>query len=106
MLLLLQNYNDVSSLSEGDRNEIDLVEITIETGNAVPKKQAVCRTPFVTRHKIAVQLQRMLKHKVIQLSSSVWASPIVLVRKKVTVLHGLPEPHHSDQARQLLSLED
>ena len=40
------------------------------------------RTPFAVRHEIAVQLQRMLEQRVIQPSSSPWASPIVLVRKK------------------------
>ena len=80
--VLLENYNNVFSLGEGDRGEIDLVEMTIETGDAVPKKQAVCRTPFAVRNEIAVQLQRMLKQKIIQPSSSPWASPIVLVRKK------------------------
>ena len=79
VLSLLENYNDVFSLGEGDRGETDLVEMTIETGDAVPKKQAVRRTPFAVRHKIVVQLQRMLVQKVIQLSSRLWAIPIVLV---------------------------
>ena len=41
VLLFLENYNDVFSLGEGDRGETDLVEMTIEMGDAVPKKQAV-----------------------------------------------------------------
>lgn len=56
--------------------------MTTETGIVVPKKQAVHRTPFAMRREIAVQLQRILKQKVIQPSSSLWASPIVLVQKK------------------------
>ena len=82
VLSFLENYNDVFSLGEGDRGEIDLVEMTIETGSASPRKQAVRRTSFVVRREIAVQLQKMLEQKVIQPSSSPWASPIVLVRKK------------------------
>ena len=82
VLSFLENYNDVFSLGEGDRGETDLIEMTIETGSAAPRKQAVRRTPFAVRHEIAVQLQKMLEQKVIQPTSSLWASPIVLVRKK------------------------
>ena len=49
MLSLLQDYHDVFSLDDRDRGEIDLVEMTIETGDAVPKKQAACRTPFAVK---------------------------------------------------------
>ena len=82
VLSFLENFNNVFSLSEGERGETNLVEMTIETGDAVSKKQAVRRTPFAVRHEIAVQLQRMLEQRVIQPSSSPWGSPIVLVRKK------------------------
>ena len=60
-MLFLETFNDVFSLSDSDRGETDLMEMTIETGDAVPKKQAVRRTPFAVRHEIAVQLQRMLE---------------------------------------------
>ena len=60
-VLFLETFNDVFSLSDSDRGETDLMEMTIETGDAVPKKQAVRRTPFAVRHEIAVQLQRMLE---------------------------------------------
>ena len=70
VLSLLENYNDVFSLGEGDRGKADLVEMTIETCDAVSKKPAVRSTPFAVRNEIAVQLQRMLEQKVIQPSSS------------------------------------
>ena len=40
VLSFLEDYHDVFSLSNGDRGETltDLVEMTIETGDAVPKK--------------------------------------------------------------------
>ena len=61
-----------------------LIEMTIETGDTIPKKQAAFRTPFAVRHKVAVQLQKMLQQNVIQLSHmySLWVSWIVLVQKK------------------------
>ena len=82
VLSFFENFNDVFSLSEGDRGKTDHMEMTIETGYAVPKKQAVRRTPFAVRHEIVVQLQGMLGQRVIQSSSSSWASPIELIRKK------------------------
>ena len=82
VLSFLQSYHDVFSLDEGDRDETDLIEMTIETGDAAPKKQTPRRVPFSVRHEVAVKLQTMLEKCVIQPSNSPWASPIVLVRKK------------------------
>ena len=82
MLSFLKDYHDVFTLDDGDRGETDLVEMTIETGDAVPKNEAACSTPFAVRHEVAVQLQKMLKQNIIQPSCSLWASPIILVRKK------------------------
>ena len=56
MLSFLKDYHDVFSLNDGDRGETDLVEMTIEIGNAMPKKQAARKIPFVVRDKIAIQL--------------------------------------------------
>ena len=55
VLSFLENFNDVFSLSESDRGKTNLVEMTIETGDAVPKKQAMQRTLLAVRHEIAVQ---------------------------------------------------
>ena len=82
VLSFLESYHDVFSLDEEDRGETgetDLIEMTIETGDADPKKQAQCRVPFSVRHEVAVQLRTMLEKCVIQPSNSLWASPIVLV---------------------------
>ena len=54
----------------------------IDTGDALPRKQAASRVPFAVRQNIAEQLKSMLKNQVIQPSNSPWASPIVLMRKK------------------------
>ena len=58
------------------------MEMTIDTGDAVPRKQSVRRIPFAVRQEVAHQLHQMQKNGVIQPSNSPWASPIVLVRKK------------------------
>ena len=82
VLCFLENYHDVFSLDKGDRGETDLIEMTIETGDAVPRKQAARMVLFAVRQEVAVQLQTMLEQSIIQPSSRPWASPIVLVRKK------------------------
>ena len=46
-------YHNVFSLQDyGDRGETDLIQITVEMSDAVPKKQAASRTPFVMRHGV------------------------------------------------------
>ena len=82
LLSLLEEYHDVFSLEDGERGETDWVEMNIDTGDATPIRQAPRRTPFAVRCEAARHLQQMQEKGVIQPSSSPWASPIVLVRKK------------------------
>ena len=82
VLSFLEQYHDVFSLTESDRGETDLVEMSIETGDATPRKQAARRLPFAVRQEVTRQLQNMQEQKIILPSTSPWASPIVLVRKK------------------------
>ena len=79
---LLEEYNEVFSLGKEDRGETDLIELHIDTGDAVPRKYPVRRVPFAVRNEIAHNLQEMQNANVIQPSNSPWASPVVLVRKK------------------------
>ena len=80
--VLLEGFHDVFSLAEGERGETNLVEMEIDTGDSVPKKQAARQMPFAVRHDVALHLQKMLEQNVIQPSNSPWASPVVLVQKK------------------------
>ena len=70
------------SLEEGERGETDILEMTMDTGQAEPQKQGVRRMPYVVRQEVARQLETMQKSGVIQPSCSLWASPVVMVRKK------------------------
>ena len=38
----LEDFHDVFNLAEGERGETSLVEMEIDTGDAVPKKQSAC----------------------------------------------------------------
>ena len=59
-----------------------MVEMEIETSDSVSKRQRARRMPFAVCTEVAKQLQMMQETGVIQPSSSPWASPIVVVRKK------------------------
>ena len=82
LLRLLQEFHQAFVLDDGERGETDLISMEIDTGNAVPKRQPTRRTPFAAREEISRQLSLMQEQGVIRPSSSPWASPVVLVRKK------------------------
>ena len=87
LLQLLLEHHTAFAVDEGERGDTDLVQMSIETGEATPKRQSVRRTPFAVREEVAEQLRRMQEQGVIQPSCSPWASPVVLVRKKDGSLH-------------------
>ena len=84
---------------------------TINSGEHAPIRQPVRRTPFALWAKVEEMVTEMLDQGVIELSTSPWASPIVLVKKKdggirfcvdyrklnrVTKLDEFPLPHIDD----------
>jgi hypothetical protein len=80
---LLLGHHQAFAVDEGDRGETDLIQMTIDTGDAPLRRQPVRRTPFAVRTKVGRQLREMQSQGVmIEPSSSPWASPVVLVHKK------------------------
>ena len=79
---LLSEYHEVFSLEDSERGETDLVELTIDTGDAPPQRQSARHIPFAAQQELAHLMERMQESRVIQPSESLWASPVVLVRKK------------------------
>ena len=69
-------------LEPNERGETDILTMEIDTGDARPKRQPVRRMPFAVRTEVAKQLRSMQEAGVIQPSSSPWASPVVMVRKR------------------------
>ena len=59
-----------------------LAEHRIETGTARPVRLPPYRLPHAYRNSVQEEIQEMLKHDIIEPSSSDWAAPIVLVTKK------------------------
>ena len=82
LLQLLQEFHYAFVLEDGERGETDLLKMEIDTGDAAPQRQPTRRTPFAAREEISQQLSQMQEQGVIRPSSSPWASPVVLVRKK------------------------
>ena len=62
--------------------QTSVVKHGIDTGDFPPIKQAPRRLPIAKREIVEKEIKKMLEHDVIQESSSPWASPIVLVKKK------------------------
>ena len=74
--------HDAFVLEDGECGETDLTRFNTDTGDAPPKKQPSRRIPFAAREEVDKQIDEMESTGVIRPSSSAWASPIVLVKKK------------------------
>ena len=79
---LLKKHENTFSKDEWDIGLTNLTEHSINTGDAVPIKQPPRRVPlaYATEEKRAID--DLLAKGVIRKSTSPWASPIVLVKKK------------------------
>ena len=79
---VLLEYHHLFSVDEEERGETDLIQLSIDTGEASPIKQPARRMPYAARQEVARHIQKMQEANIIQPSSSPWSSPIVLVKKK------------------------
>ena len=79
---LLVKYSKTFSSDEWDIGLTNLAEHPINTGDAYPIKQRPRRVPLAHADEERKAIEDLLKKGVIQKSTSPWASPIVLVKKK------------------------
>ena len=79
---LLQEYHHAFALEADERGETDLVQFSIDTGEASPMRQPSRRSPFAARAEVSRQIATMMRTGIIRPSQCPWASPVVLVRKK------------------------
>ena len=90
---LLMDYHHLFSVEEEERGETDLVQLSIDTGDALPIKQQARRIPYAASQEVAQHLRKMQEANVIQPSSSPWSSPIVSEKERwdPALLHRLPK---------------
>ena len=81
-LAFLMENHEAFSLEVGERGETEVAQFEIDTGDTAPKKQRPHSMPFAVRQEVSRQLREMERTRVVQPSSSPWASPVVLIRKK------------------------
>ncbi|CAC5404231.1 unnamed protein product [Mytilus coruscus] len=79
---LLHKYATAFSAHETDLGLTHLTEHSIDTGDARPIKQAPRRVPLAFAEEERNIITQMLDQGVIENSSSPWASPLLLIRKK------------------------
>ena len=79
---VLINYSDVFATSDFDLGQFTSIEHTIDTGQAKPIKQRMRRTPMCFINEEEKYLKQMLDAGIIEPSTSEWASPPVLIRKR------------------------
>ena len=75
-------YADVFGDGPEDVGRTNKIQHRIHTGDSAPIRQHPRRIPAAHREEAQSLVKEMLKGDTIQPSSSPWASPIVLVRKK------------------------
>lgn len=83
LLQLLLHHHKAFVVEEGERGDTDLLQMTIDTGDSPPRRQPLRCTPFAARQEITEQLPKMQEQGLVQPSCSPWASPVVLVRKRI-----------------------
>lgn len=79
---LLVRYQSAFSKSSDDLGRSDKVQHRINTGQAVPIKQAPRRLPIGKRETEKAEVEKLLDRGLIEPSISAWSSPTVLVNKK------------------------
>lgn len=79
---LLNDFEDVVSRGSSDLGRTNRVKHRIPTGDFAPIKQSPRRAPFHQKDEMEKNLKCMLDDGIVEPSSSPWASPVVLVKKK------------------------
>ena len=82
---LVSDFQDTFSTGRQDPGRTNVTYHQIDTGKAAHIKQAPRRLPIHRRQKVEHLINEMQEQGVIQPSQSPWASPIVLVQKRMAL---------------------
>ena len=74
--------NEFQEVLQADPGRTNLVDRHIETGSANPVRLPPYRVPYTFRDAVEKELADILKAGILEPSTSEWAAPIVLVKKK------------------------
>lgn len=79
---LLSSFRDIFDFDDRPLGQTTLVKHRINTGDASPLHRRPYRVSATERQVIQKEVDKMLQKDIIEPSSSPWASPVVLVKKK------------------------
>ncbi|KAI3360647.1 hypothetical protein L3Q82_002512 [Scortum barcoo] len=79
---LLDLFSDIFAAKDEDCTHTSLVQHNIDTGNAHPIRLHPCRLPLTKRALAEQKIKEMVEAGIIEPSTSPWAAPVVLVKKK------------------------
>ena len=79
-------YSDIFQPSTAGLQQTDYVHHHIDTGNAKPSNSPPYRISPTKRQIISDQIDSMLHNDIISPSQSPWASPVILVEKKMKII--------------------
>ncbi|VUZ50884.1 unnamed protein product [Hymenolepis diminuta] len=78
----LSNNEDIFALDGEPTGRSSIIKHTIDTGDAKPVALRPQRTPVQYQEFVSEEIANLLKNKIIRPSSSAWAAPIVVTKKK------------------------
>jgi transposase InsO family protein len=79
---LIEQNRDVFSFNMSEIGCTNVMKHTMDTGDAPPQRQMYYRTSPQVRNAQEKQIGEMLENNIIEPSSSLWQSPVVMVKKK------------------------
>ncbi|EYC17427.1 hypothetical protein Y032_0030g2043 [Ancylostoma ceylanicum] len=79
---IITAFEDVFAVTDTELTQTDLVVHDIDTGDHKPIKQRTRPVPMAARKEFKNIIKDLVDRGIIQKSSSEWASPVVLVKKK------------------------
>ena len=82
---LIEEFSDVFALNDSELGCTDVLKHSIDVGGHSPIKQQPYRTPMVRCEKMAEMITKIQEQGIVQPSSSPWASPVVLVPRRMVI---------------------